>query len=307
MKKYMISTLAMAMTLAMTTTTFATSPTKPTTSESYDTVTVTVTDEETNETVELVSIREYAQAMSYKVAWDGKTQTITFTKGENTFVATIGSNEYYADVKGSEPKTVELEAAPVLIDGKTYAPNSFVKMLRDVPVVDPVAPGRDLGQYQTITPTVPTTDGRDLGKYTTITPTVPTLDGRDLSQFTTITPEIDVILNDLSQYDTLTPSVTPLMDLEMAKIIGGQMVEEMDALTEEVTLAIEEDKAEFIANGGDIDEYVAPTFKVGYEIYSRTNDYIKVRFFVESSLDSLDREYPLTYDTNTGEIIKLER
>ncbi len=292
MKKFMISTLAMAMTVAMTTTAYATSPMKPNTTGSYElqTATLTVTNTDTNETIEYVSAREYAEALSYKVLWDSKAKTITFTKGENTFVATLGSNEYYAKVKGSEAKTVELESAPVVEDGKTFVPNSFAKMLRDVPVVDPVAPGRDLSNVITVTPTVPVVDG-----------------GRDLSKYTTITPGVDVITRDLTQFDTVTPTATPLMSMEMAKIIGAQIDNEITKLTEEVELAIAADKAAYETKGGKVAEYQVPTYDVGYEIYSRNANYIKVRYFVESSMDTLDKEYPVTYDTNTGEVITLER
>ncbi len=290
MKKSVISTLAMATTLAMTTTTYA-STTPTTTSVDYDTqtITVTITDDETGEVVEYVSARDYAESLSYKVAWDSLTDTITFTKGENTFIARVGSDEYYANVKGSEPKMVELDDEVILVDGTTYVPSSFAKMLRDVPVVDPTAPYRDLGQYETITPTVPTVNvpDRDLSQYETITPTLPTL------------PVIGNNFNDIT--------VTPLMDVETAKMIGEKIDNEIAVLTDEYLTTVEEDKAEFIANGGDIDEYVEPTYEIGYEIFSRNDSYVKVRFYVDSSLDNLDKEYALTYDTNTGEIITLER
>ncbi len=320
MKKYMISTLAMAMTLAMTTATFAATPTNTSVSYDPETITVTITDDETGEVVEYVSARDYAESLSYTVVWDNETDTITFTKGENTFIAKVGSNEYYADVKGSDPKVVELEDEVILVEGTTYVPSSFAKMLRDVPVVDPVAPGRDLSQYETITPTVPVVDtvtpevevpDRDLGQYETITPTLPVVD--------TVTPEVEVPDRDLGQYQTITPAVpvvgdifndiavTPLMDVETAKMIGEKIDNELSALTEEYLSAVEEDKAEFVENGGDIADYVEPTYEIGYDIFSRNENYVRVRFYVDSSLDDLDKEYALTYDTNTGEIITLER
>ncbi len=323
MKKYMISTLAMVTTLAMTTATYAstteTTTTPTNTSVDFDaqTITVTITDDETGEVVEYLSARDYAESLSYNVVWDSVTDTITFTKGENTFIAQVGSNEYYANVKGSEPKIVELDDEVILVDGTTYVPSSFAKMLRDVPVVDPT---NDLGQYETITPTLPVIDTvtpevdvqeRDLSQYETITPTLPVVE--------TVTPEVDVQERDLSQYQTITPtlpvignnfndiSVTPLMDVETAKMLGEKIDSEIAVLTEEYLSAVEEDKEEFVNNGGDIAEYVEPTYEIGYEIFSRNDSYIKVRFYVDSSLDNLDKEYALTYDTNTGEIITLER
>ncbi len=147
MKKLLV--LSLITTMSMSTLAFANSPMKPVepTTEVTAVTPIIAVDRETLE--DIVPAREFAEGIGYTVTWNAEDKSITYTKGENTFISRTGSNEYYADVLGSEPKVVELQTKQSIKDGKAYIPVSFTKMLRDVPVVDPVKP------VTPITPTLP--------------------------------------------------------------------------------------------------------------------------------------------------------
>ncbi len=299
MKKYIISTLAL--TMAMTTATFAnTTEEVRTISYTPTDVTVEVTDEDTAEVKEYILARSFAEELGYEVSYDGETKVVTFTKGNNEFRTTIGSNEFYADVHGSDPKVVELETETVMIDGVTYVPTAFGKMLRDVPVVDPAAPYRDLENLETITPEVDVVGERDLSQYETITPMLPVIEGgRDLSQYETITPEMPV-LEDIA----VTNTVEPIMEVEVAIKIADDIEAVMNQLEEEQLLAIELDKAAFLAEGGSEAKFIEPVYEIGYEVGAIEDGRISVRVYRLTKLGSLNStEVYRIYDIETGTLI----
>jgi hypothetical protein len=69
----------------------------------------------------LASIRVAAEAFGANVQWDGSTQTIRIEDGKNEIVMKIGQTE--VTVNG---KTVSLDAAPIIDNGRTYVPLSFI-------------------------------------------------------------------------------------------------------------------------------------------------------------------------------------
>ncbi len=197
MKKFIVLTLAMTMT--MTTFALANSPTKP----NYNTTATAVTpsiavDRDTLE--ELVMARPYAESIGYTVTWNPDEKSTTFTKGQNVFKATVGSNVYIAN--GEE---VVLETETQLIDEKTYIPASFQKMLFDVPVIDPSKP-------DTITPEIPA----------------------DRTNPDTITPEIPVIEDPTDSIETIDNTVDPIMTLEVAQKIEATLSESYEDLSYDV-------------------------------------------------------------------------
>ncbi len=137
MKK--LITLSIIATMALSTVAFA------------DTVTPISTIETTNADSEYVPAREYAEGIGYDVTWNDKDRSITFTKGDNTFIATVDSNIYYCDLNVYDPETVELSAPTVIYDDIAYIPKTFAKKLFDVPVVEPMP-------FVPITPEVPVID-----------------------------------------------------------------------------------------------------------------------------------------------------
>lgn len=65
----------------------------------------------------LVPIRAVSDALGAEVTWDQETQQVGLKKGEKAVVMTIGQTAY--TVNG---ETREMEAAPVIIDGRTMVP-----------------------------------------------------------------------------------------------------------------------------------------------------------------------------------------
>lgn len=65
----------------------------------------------------LVPLRAIFEALGAEVLWDGDTQTVTATKGEQKVVLTIGSNQMLA---GGEMKTLDVPAQ--IVDGRTLVP-----------------------------------------------------------------------------------------------------------------------------------------------------------------------------------------
>ncbi len=127
-----------------------------------------------------------------------------------------------------------------LSDFNTVTPTvDTVRDLSDIttttPTVDIV---RDLSNITTVTPTVDTV--RDLSDITTTTPTVDTV--KDLSDITTITPTVDTI-RDLSDITTITPTVDTVKDLS-----------DIDTLTPNIPV-IEEDSTRPSVYINTYDEY----------------------------------------------------
>lgn len=81
-----------------------------------------VVDRETLEI--LVPIRTASEDLGYTITWDGPTQTIILTKGEDTFSATIGSKDYLYN--GNVALTAP---APKLVKGSTYVSPQFINLI----------------------------------------------------------------------------------------------------------------------------------------------------------------------------------
>ncbi len=265
MKKLLF--LSLVTTMSMSTLAFANSPMKPVDETAQITAVTPSIAIDRNTLEEIVPAREYAEGIGYTVTWNSSDKSITYTKGENTFISRTGSNEYYADVYGSEPKIVELQTKPSIKEGKAYIPVSFAKMLRDVPVIDPVKP-------IDVTP---------------ITPTLPVIE----------TTTVDVIEN----------SVDALMDTEIAKTISVQIDSEISELQKQQTEFNEQYKQDYLANGGNIDEYVEPTYEIGFEILSQDDNFVKVNVYrnYDNGSEIVEQNNVTLYDVQTGQIVPIER
>jgi hypothetical protein len=69
----------------------------------------------------LVPLRDLDNALGAQTAWDGNTQTVTVTSGNTTLSLTIGSTTL--TVNGA---TQQMDVAPIIINGKTFLPASWV-------------------------------------------------------------------------------------------------------------------------------------------------------------------------------------
>lgn len=77
--------------------------------------------------VVMVPVRDIAEALDYKLTWNGKTKPIELTKDGQWTKITLGKNSY----SFARMANFELEAAPELKNGTTYVPASFIeKVLR---------------------------------------------------------------------------------------------------------------------------------------------------------------------------------
>lgn len=69
----------------------------------------------------MVPLRKIFEAMGASVEWNGDTQTITATKGDEQVIATVNSTTVYIN---SETKTIDVP--PMIIDDRTLVPVRFV-------------------------------------------------------------------------------------------------------------------------------------------------------------------------------------
>lgn len=69
----------------------------------------------------MVPVRDIFEACGAKVNWDANTKTITGEKGDTTVVMQIDSNMLFIN-----EKVTEMDATPVIIDGRTLAPARYV-------------------------------------------------------------------------------------------------------------------------------------------------------------------------------------
>ena len=69
----------------------------------------------------MVPVRDIFEACGAKVNWDANTKTITGEKGNTTVVMQIDSNMLFIN-----EKVTEMDATPVIIDGRTLAPARYV-------------------------------------------------------------------------------------------------------------------------------------------------------------------------------------
>ncbi|MGQ9713091.1 MAG: copper amine oxidase N-terminal domain-containing protein [Desulfotomaculales bacterium] len=68
-----------------------------------------------------VPCRALAEALGAWVAWDGKLKKVTLTKGDRVATLFIDKKVMYVYSDG-ETKTVNLDVAPILINGRTFVP-----------------------------------------------------------------------------------------------------------------------------------------------------------------------------------------
>ncbi len=120
---------------------------------------------------------------------------------------------------------------------------------------------------------------------------------------TTITPELPVIDNNGS----IDKTVIPKLDTTVAKTIGTVIDDEMATLEQEQLKANEEYKDAYLSTGGSLDDYIEPTYEIGYEILSCDEDYSSLKLYLFQALaSSFTEEIYYTFDSKTGEQLSLE-
>ncbi len=73
----------------------------------------------------MVPVRKIFEVLGANIDWDGATNTVTATKAEKVMQLQIDNN--VATVKtGNDVEKIELDAAPVIIDGRTLVPARFI-------------------------------------------------------------------------------------------------------------------------------------------------------------------------------------
>jgi hypothetical protein len=69
----------------------------------------------------LVPVRYLAEALGAQINWDAATQKVTITKGGTTMELTINSTTITVNGKASQ-----LDAAPLLVNGRTFLPARYI-------------------------------------------------------------------------------------------------------------------------------------------------------------------------------------
>lgn len=82
------------------------------------------TDEEVEEVKEMISLRETAMALGYKVQWDNKDKTATITKENQTIVVKLGSVDYTLN-----KSLGKFSKAPELKNGTLYVQGSILEFM----------------------------------------------------------------------------------------------------------------------------------------------------------------------------------
>ena len=141
----------------------------------------------------MVPVRDIFEACGAKVNWDANTKTITGEKGNTTVVMQIDSNMLFIN-----EKVTEMDATPVIIDGRTLAP------ARDVAesfggIVDWNAEDKvvmidvyDSDEDVTETTTEETTVTEETTEVTTVTETT---EATTVTETTTVAEPSDMIVN----------------------------------------------------------------------------------------------------------------
>lgn len=82
--------------------------------------------------VEMVPLRKTAEALGFKVVWNGENQSIDLDNGEVNTKVYIGEDSYYmaSSVAIGMSAPTPLGAAPVLKDSVTYVPSDLFRLLR---------------------------------------------------------------------------------------------------------------------------------------------------------------------------------
>ncbi len=249
--------LSLATTMSLSTVAFA--DTKTTTEDDLQVMPISAPVDD------IVPAREYAEGLGYDVEWNADNKSITFTKLDNVFKATVNSTLYFRDLHGKyyEPETMDLGAPTTIVDGTAYIPQSFAKLLFDIPVVEPE-------------PSEPPT---------------------------TITPEVPVI----DDVDTIDSVLTANLSTEVAEKIAVVIEDKLQELVDEQIKANEEYKEAFLSTGGTLEEYVEPSYEIGYEILSSNDEYTSVKVYRYQALaSSFTEEIYYTFDSQTAEQLSLE-
>ena len=141
----------------------------------------------------MVPVRDIFEACGAKVNWDANTKTITGEKGNTTVVMQIDSNMLFIN-----EKVTEMDATPVIIDGRTLAPARYVAEsfggIVDWNAEDKVVmiDVDDSDEDVTETTTEETTATEETTEVTTVTETT---EATTVTETTTVAEPSDMIVN----------------------------------------------------------------------------------------------------------------
>ncbi len=141
----------------------------------------------------MVPVRDIFEACGAKVNWDANTKTITGEKGDTTVVMQIDSNMLFIN-----EKVTEMDATPVIIDGRTLAPARYVAEsfggIVDWNAEDKVVmiDVDDSDEDVTETTTEETTVTEETTEVTTVTETT---EATTVTETTTVAEPSDMIVN----------------------------------------------------------------------------------------------------------------
>ena len=141
----------------------------------------------------MVPVRDIFEACGAKVNWDANTKTITGEKGNTTVVMQIDSNMLFIN-----EKVTEMDATPVIINGRTLAPARYVAEsfggIVDWNAEDKVVmiDVDDSDEDVTETTTEETTVTEETTEVTTVTETT---EATTVTETTTVAEPSDMIVN----------------------------------------------------------------------------------------------------------------
>ncbi|MDX9916817.1 MAG: copper amine oxidase N-terminal domain-containing protein [Gudongella sp.] len=72
----------------------------------------------------MIPLRAVAEFLGYEIKWDGTNKTVEMTRGPQWTLVTIGRNTY-----NFAKMMIRLETAPVIHEGRTYVPLSFIEQV----------------------------------------------------------------------------------------------------------------------------------------------------------------------------------
>ena len=78
----------------------------------------------------MIPLREVAEALGFQVTWNAKTKSVEVLKGPNWSTLSIGRNNY-----NFAKMLIRLEAAPIIVEAKTYVPASFAEQVLQAQVI----------------------------------------------------------------------------------------------------------------------------------------------------------------------------
>jgi hypothetical protein len=77
-----------------------------------------------------VPLRYAADNAGYTLNWAGKDQPLTLTKGSTVYTVMVGSTDYTVKAGTSAETKAAMSQAPIVFNGSTFVPLSFVKGLK---------------------------------------------------------------------------------------------------------------------------------------------------------------------------------